>query len=729
MLMSLFKRGGMILLAAALAFSVLFSVAINKTFAAPTGYYHTAGNRIVDSNGNPAVFNGINWFGFETSNYAPHGLWQYSLDSFMDKIKDHGYNLIRLPFSTQMFDSGSMPNSINTNTNPDLIGLTPLQLMDKVIQKAGERGIQVFLDRHRPDSGGQSELWYTAQYSEQRWINDWVMLAQHYANNPTVIGADLHNEPHGTASWGTGVLATDWRLASERAGNAILAANPNWLIIVEGISSNVQGETGSYWWGGNLKGVKNYPVRLNVANRVVYSPHDYGPGVSAQTWFNDSSFPSNMPALWDSYWGYIHKENIAPILAGEFGGRGVDTVSAEGKWQNKLVDYIKDNNLYWTYWCLNPNSGDTGGLLLDDWSTWNAPKQAMLDRIMKPLGGGGTTIPAAPTGLTATVGNAQVSLSWTASTGATSYTVKRAATSGGTYTNVATGVTSTSYTNTGLTNGTTYYYVVSATNSAGTSGNSTQVSAMPSAGVTIPAAPTGLTATAGNAQVALSWTASSGATSYTVKRATTSGGTYTNVATGVTSTTYTNTGLTNGTTYYYVVSATNSAGTSGNSTQVSATPSAGSTTGNLVVQYKASNSNATDNAIGATFNIKNTGTSAISLSNLKLRYYFTKDSNASLNFYCDYAQVGTGNVSGAFTAISPAKTGADTYVEISFNTAAGSLAAGGQSGDIQIRLAKSDWSNFNEANDYSFDGTKSAYVDWSKVTLHQSGTLVWGIEP
>jgi fibronectin type 3 domain-containing protein len=185
---------------------------------------------------------------------------------------------------------------------------------------------------------------------------------------------------------------------------------------------------------------------------------------------------------------------------------------------------------------------------------------------------GNPTVPATPTNLTATAGNAQVSLSWSASSGATSYTVKRATSSGGAYTNVATGVTATGYVNTGLTNGTTYYYVVSAVNTAGSSGNSNQVSATPQATVTIPAAPTNLTAAAGNAQVSLSWTASSGATSYTVKRATSSGGTYTNVATGVTSTSYTNTGLSNGTTYYYVVAAVNTAGSSANSNQASATP-------------------------------------------------------------------------------------------------------------------------------------------------------------
>ncbi|WP_127531673.1 endo-1,4-beta-xylanase [Paenibacillus kobensis] len=341
------------------------------------------------------------------------------------------------------------------------------------------------------------------------------------------------------------------------------------------------------------------------------------------------------------------------------------------------------------------------------------------------------TVPAAPTGLTATAGNAQVALSWAASSGATSYTVKRATTSGGTYTNVATNVTTTSYTDTGVTNGTTYYYVVSASNSAGSSANSAQASATPTGGTTptVPAAPSGLTATAGNAQVALSWAASTGATSYTVKRATTSGGTYTNVATNVTATSYTDTSVTNGTTYYYVVSASNSAGSSANSAQASATPTGGGTTptGSLVAQYKVNNANATDNQIYATFNIKNTGTSAVNLSDVKLRYYFTKDSSATLNSYVDWAQIGGSNVNRAF--VSTTGTNADTYLELSFSSGAGSIPAGGQSGDIQIRISKSDWSNFNESNDYSFDGTKSAFADWNKITLLQSGTVVWGVAP
>jgi hypothetical protein len=193
--------------------------------------------------------------------------------------------------------------------------------------------------------------------------------------------------------------------------------------------------------------------------------------------------------------------------------------------------------------------------------------------------GGTTTIPAVPTGVMATAGNAQVSIAWTASAGATSYHVKRATASAGPFTQIA-APTVAGFTDMGLTNGTIYFYVVSALNSAGESANSTPSSAKPVAPTQpnppqsqIPPLPTGLTATAGNAQISLTWAISSGATSYHVKRSTTSGGPYTQVS-APTTTSFTNTSLTNGTKYFYVVSALNSAGESVNSAQASATPAA-----------------------------------------------------------------------------------------------------------------------------------------------------------
>lgn len=186
-----------------------------------------------------------------------------------------------------------------------------------------------------------------------------------------------------------------------------------------------------------------------------------------------------------------------------------------------------------------------------------------------------TVIPATPMGLSATPGNQQAMLAWSASTGAASYSVKRSTTSGGPYSQVAT-APSTSYTDATVSNGSTYYYVVSAVNDSGQSADSAQASVTPAAATSTPAAgapaaPTGLAANAGDAQVNLTWSASSGATSYNVQRSTTNGGPYSQITTA-TSPAYTDKTVSDGTTYYYVVAAVNSSGTSANSTQAVANP-------------------------------------------------------------------------------------------------------------------------------------------------------------
>lgn len=358
---------------------------------------YAEGNQILDSQGNPVIITGISWFGLETENFSPHGLWARPLGELLDQIAALGFNTLRLPYSNQLFDSQSVPTGINYDLNPDLVGLSGLEIMDRVIEEAGARGLKVILDRHRPDSHSQSELWYTQQVSEQRWIDDWVMIVKRYASSNVVIGADLHNEPHGQATWGTGDQATDWRLAAERAGNAILEANPNLLIIVQGVE---QFEGEFYWWGGNLMGAREYPVRLSRPERLVYSPHTYGPGVYPQEWFNDPDFPNNMPGIWDVHWGFVHKEALAPVILGEFGGRSVKD-DREGVWQRALVAYLKENQISYIYWTLNPNSGDTGGILLDDWQSIDPDKEELLSSYLAPMIGSGESL-APVTGVTPT---------------------------------------------------------------------------------------------------------------------------------------------------------------------------------------------------------------------------------------------------------------------------------------------------------------------------------------
>ncbi len=186
-----------------------------------------------------------------------------------------------------------------------------------------------------------------------------------------------------------------------------------------------------------------------------------------------------------------------------------------------------------------------------------------------------TTAPAAPTGLSAmSASSTGINLIWTASSGATTYTVYRSTSATGTFTSIGT-TSTTSYTDSGLTPSTAYYYYVIANNSVGSSAASSTVTATTEA-IPIPAAPTGLSATpASSTAINLAWTASTGATSYTVYSSTSATGTFTSIGTTSTAS-YADSGLTANTTYYYDVTATNAAGTSAASSVVSATTAASS---------------------------------------------------------------------------------------------------------------------------------------------------------
>lgn len=350
-----------------------------------SGAWSTSGNTIVDTEGNRVRITGINWFGMETETFAPHGLWTRGYKSMMDQMKQEGYNTIRLPFSNQILDAGRSPanGAINYSVNPDLQGLNSLQVMDTIIEYAEQIGMKVILDRHRPLSNAQSALWYTNEIPEPRWIADWQTLAERYKGNNTVIGADLHNEPHDIACWGCGDKGMDWKAAAQRAGNAIHSKNPDWLIIVQGIQTY---NGNNYWWGGNLMGVKDSPIQLNKANKVVYSTHEYPSSIAVQPWFNDKTYPQNLSSTWDTYWGFIHKENIAPVLVSEFGTK-LETDS-DKKWFDALITYLGGDvsGIHWTYWSWNPNSNDTGGILKDDWNTINTDKQSKLATIQFVLG-------------------------------------------------------------------------------------------------------------------------------------------------------------------------------------------------------------------------------------------------------------------------------------------------------------------------------------------------------
>jgi endoglucanase len=542
------------------------------------GYWHTHGSQILDAQNRPVRIAGINWFGFETRSFSPQGLGKRNYKDMLNQIKGLGYNTLRLPYSNQLFDKGSLPSGINYMKNPDLRGLSGLQLMDKFVDYASHIGLHIILDQHRPDAQSQSELWYTPAYPESRWIADWQMLARHYQNNPMVIGADLHNEPHAPACWGCGIKALDWRLAAERAGDAILAVNPNWLIFVEGVDCYAPGgstqESQCYWWGGNLQGVASYPVQLSVAHRLVYSVHDYPASVAYHPWFYANNYPNNLYQLWNTYWGYVYKEGIAPVWVGEFGSK-LETASDQ-EWFTHLINYLGTgaNGINWTYWSWNPTSVDTGGILNDDWTTVNQAKEGPLRRIMF----------------------SQI-------------------------------ITPTSVTRT-----------------------KPHVKNTP----TKKLAPVGVK---------------------TVNQVTSG-----DVA--------------------------------------------------LRIYYKVGNPGVTTtNQVMPQLELVNAGKSSINLSDVTIRYWYTLASPEEESYWCDYAVIGCNNISGTFVSLPSPRAGTNAFLEMSFSENAGSLAPNANTGEIQNRFNKNDWSNFNQANDYSYNPHDITFTLTTKVTVYYQGKLVWGNEP
>lgn len=368
----------------------------------------TDGDRILDMNGNEVWLTGLSWFGYNTGSNLFDGVWNCNLREALEGIADHGFNLMRVPISAELllqWKNGQYPEAnYNHAYNSELESMNSLEIWDYVLSICEANGIKVMLDIHsvRTDAmGHMAPLWYSSDFTEEQYFEalDWV--SQRYANNDTIIAYDLKNEPHGKASeseraiWNGSTDDNNWRYAAERAGNIILDNNPHALIVIEGIEiypidpvtndfTSTDDEDYYYsWWGGNLRAVADYPIDFGSDERnaqIVYSPHDYGPAVYAQPWFEGGfTYRSLIDDYWEDSWLYIDEQQIAPLLIGEWGGFMTgDNLT----WMQYMRQLIAEHGLNHTFWCYNANSGDTGGLVTDDFVTWDTEKYEFVREVL-----------------------------------------------------------------------------------------------------------------------------------------------------------------------------------------------------------------------------------------------------------------------------------------------------------------------------------------------------------
>ncbi len=422
-----------VMMASAVNFTVLPTTAADAnlvydeesgvTYNTQDDWLHVEGDKIFDMNGNEVWLTGCNWFGYNVGSQVFDGVWSQNMHDMLQQIADHGFNLLRIPMSVELLlqwrDGGKDPATpkVNQYCNPELTveGVAGGTILDsftiwsKAVQWCRQCGIKIMIDIHSAatDSAGhQVNLWYTDRFSTDDWCDALYWLADYYKNDDTLIAIDLKNEPHGKADtpnnmakWDDSSDPNNWRYAAELGAAAVMKGNPNLLVMVEG--NEVYPKEGydwtapaidyttmtefyyGAWWGGNFRGVRKDPVNLGEhQSQLVYSPHDYGPLVYNQTWFDkDFTTQTLLDDYWYDTWAFICEEHIAPLLIGEWGGFIDSEHDADGKntkWMTLLRDYMIKHHINHTFWCFNENSGDTGGLVYDNFGKWDTDKYELV---------------------------------------------------------------------------------------------------------------------------------------------------------------------------------------------------------------------------------------------------------------------------------------------------------------------------------------------------------------
>ena len=311
---------------------------------------HTSGASIVDAAGKAVKLKLVNWYGAESPDYVAGGLKYQPVTTIINEIAAMGFNGVRLPWSNQMWQSNPVVSASVLTANPQFQGEHARTIFEQVVRDLANAGLMVVLDDHNSNaewccsSSDGNTLWYNSAYPQSAWLSDWKSVVTEFEGVPQVIGVDLRNEPRGAATWG-GSSSTNWRAAAELGGDAVQSVDSKLLVFVEGTN-----------YATDLADAASLPVRLNVADHVVYSAHDYGFDTTVTSY---NEWVSKI----EPKWGYLVGK--VPLWVGEFGtcNTSDDCVSSGstadlGKWFAIFTRYLRYHNLNWSYWAVNGTKSD-----------------------------------------------------------------------------------------------------------------------------------------------------------------------------------------------------------------------------------------------------------------------------------------------------------------------------------------------------------------------------------
>jgi endoglucanase len=365
-----------------------------------------------------------------------------TIQQTMSEISGMGINMIRLPLVPQTLNPNDPQGTGNVLKNHPSVRVANSRLaLEQIIQAAAVNNIQVLLDMHscsnfvgwrkgrldaRPPytdatrnnydftretyscsaTNNPSSVTHIQAYNQTMWLDNLRTLAGlgQQLGVDNIIGIDIFNEPW-DYTW------QEWKTLTEAAYTAINAVNPNTLLFVQGVSGTAGNQDGTPTtitqvphgsaasnpnWGENLFEAGTNPPNV-PKERLVFSPHTYGPSVFVQKMFMDPAQtqctglegdaagdarcnvvinPTQLRAGWEEHFGYLKNQGYA-VVVGEFGGNldwpagqaslrdrarwGYITPGVDAQWQNAFVDYMVSKGIEGCYWAINPESGDTAG--------------------------------------------------------------------------------------------------------------------------------------------------------------------------------------------------------------------------------------------------------------------------------------------------------------------------------------------------------------------------------